>query len=277
MLLPLKVDVPMDRRPWVNYLLIAAICAVSIRGFADDDLVCRLGGVERPDDSLNAPQEIREALREWRQKQGIPDEPSKPALQPLPKLIVAITSTFVHADWGHLVGNLWFLWLFGNAVNYKICQLPYLALFLVCGFASSLAHSMFISIPSIGASGAIYGIMGVFIVFFPLNDVKMAGFFWVVPMMFRLSSIWIVLGWVAWDALWLYLGVYGGVALWAHVGGFCVGLATGLILAATHLIVPTEDEQTILQIFFPPARASVQRSPGWQDDQLRRYGPTKRI
>ena len=109
MLIPLKVDVPMDRRPWVNCALMAVIIVVSLICFKDVELLCRLAGVDL--DSTGTSLVSTMVSTEY-----------------LPLPVLALTSSLLHAGVLHLLGNMWFLWVFGNAVNYKLGQLGYLGL-----------------------------------------------------------------------------------------------------------------------------------------------------
>ncbi len=235
MLIPLKVDVPTDRRPWVNYALIALIVCVSIAGFSDDDLFCELAGIEignvDEESLLFGDIEINLTTKDF----------------PLP--VLAVTSSLLHAGWLHLIGNMLFLWIFGNALNYKFGHLGYLGLYAAAALAGGMAHYMFQGGPVVGASGAINGVMGAFLIFFPRNDVTILWIVWRFGNVSRISSGWIILFWVAWDVLFLGLGAETDTALWAHVGGFLVGFSIAMICALTGWIKPTQDEQTLLQIF----------------------------
>jgi len=155
----------------------------------------------------------------------------------------------VHGGLLHLAGNMLFLWVFGNALNYKLGHALYLLFYLLAGLGASAVHYGFDGSPMVGASGAINGVMAGFLVFFPRNDVKMLwlpGIFYL--HVFSCSSVWIILLWATWDVLYLVLGAGEGVALWAHVGGFVMGLAMATTLAVTQRIKPTPDEQTIFQV-----------------------------
>lgn len=231
MLIPLRVDVPMSRRPWANYALMGVIILVSIYAFFDSELFSELAGIrDTGGDSGDRPGVMREDL-------------------PLP--VLAVSCTFLHGGWLHLIGNMIFLWVFGNAVNYKFGHLGYAALYLASAFAGSMAHYGYGGGPAVGASGAIYGVIGAFVVFFPRNDVTVLWFFWFLwlrPGIGRISSVWPILFWVAWDIFYLALGAELGVAFWGHIGGFCAGLAIALTCALLGLVKPTQDEQTLLQL-----------------------------
>jgi len=248
MLIPLKVDVPITRRPWVNYVLIATIVVVSLVGFFDDEFFCELAGI-RVDWSGGLPDEVTYHL----------------STDELPMPVLALTSSFLHAGWIHLIGNMLFLWVFGNAINYKFGHLGYLALYLAAAMASGLAHYGFDGSPVVGASGAIYGVMGAFLVFFPRNNITIFWLIWVRPGISSLSSGWIVLFWMAWGTLFLALGTETDVALWGHIGGFVTGFTVAFICASTGLVKPTQDEETLLQVFgMRPGTASSKRRSGYR-------------
>ena len=142
----------------------------------------------------------------------------------------AVTSMFLHGGWMHLIGNMWFLWIFGNNVEDSMGHVRFVLFYLLCGLAAAglqVAFSPDSPIPMVGASGAIGGVMGAYIVLYPKVRVHMLlllGFFAtriVVPAIFMLGY---------WFALQLLGGAQslgrtgeGGVAFWAHVGGFAAG------------------------------------------------------
>jgi len=227
MLIPLRVDVPMDRLPWVNCALIIVVIALSVLGLTDTKFLLKMSGAEAV-----------AAEEGW----------GRLTTEDYPLPVLAVTSSLVHTGWFHLAGNMLFLWVFGSAVNYKFGQIQYLGLFLVTALASGMTHYAFDWSPCAGASGAIYGIMGAFLVFFPRNEVTVFWVFWLRGGVRQFSSITIVIFWIVWNVLILVLGTGGRVALWAHLGGFAAGLAIGLLYAVTGWIKPTEDEHTLLQV-----------------------------
>jgi membrane associated rhomboid family serine protease len=149
---------------------------------------------------------------------------------PVPVYLTLITSMFMHGGWAHLLGNMLFLWVFGDNIENRIGHARYLIFYLVCGIIASLSH-VFISgsssiIPSLGASGAISGVLGGYMLLFPSRRVKvvMGRGISEVPAFVALG-IWIVfqvisgLGMLGGDQ------TGGGVAYAAHIGGFIAGLA----------------------------------------------------
>jgi membrane associated rhomboid family serine protease len=141
-----------------------------------------------------------------------------------------LTSMFLHGSWMHLLGNMWFLWLFGNNVEDSMGRLRFLGFYLICGLAAAFGQvitSPASPIPMVGASGAISGVMGGYLVLYPRVKV-----FTLVILGFFFTSValpaWVMLGY--WFAIQFVSGLVsfagegGGVAFWAHVGGFVAGL-----------------------------------------------------
>ena len=148
---------------------------------------------------------------------------------PVPVYFTLITSMFMHGGWAHLLGNMLFLWVFGDNIENRIGHIRYLIFYLVCGIIASLSH-VFVSgsdslIPSLGASGAISGVLGGYLLLFPSRRVRviMGRGITTVPAFVALG-IWIVFQVIS------QLGVLGGdqggggVAYAAHIGGFIAGL-----------------------------------------------------
>lgn len=142
-----------------------------------------------------------------------------------------LTSMFMHGSWEHLLGNLLFLWVFGNNIEDSMGHLRFLAFYLLCGVAAALAHvylSPASAVPTVGASGAISGVMGAYVVLYPRVRVLM----WFPPLFFVHFRALFFLGY--WFVLQLGMGLVqfgaeqgeqGGVAFAAHVGGFVAGVA----------------------------------------------------
>ncbi|MFO8127437.1 rhomboid family intramembrane serine protease [Yoonia sp.] len=146
-----------------------------------------------------------------------------------------VTSVFLHGGIMHLAGNMLFLWIFGDNLEDEMGHIPFLLFYLACGIGASLVQFAFDPrsvIPIVGASGAIAGVMGGYLLLFPKARVDVFIFFIV---FFRVLPIpaWIMLG--LWFALQLFSGINvdtsnGGVAYWAHAGGFVIGLLLTLPL-----------------------------------------------
>ena len=154
-----------------------------------------------------------------------------------PAMLGVITGVFLHGGWLHLLGNMLFLWIFGNNIEDRLGHLPYLAFYLAGGIAASLAQVAIdpsSDVPLIGASGAIAAVLGAYFVFYPgarITSLVFLGFFY---QLLNVPAI-IVLGY--WFVLQLIDGVaslgaenaQGGVAFFAHIGGFVAGMAVALL------------------------------------------------
>jgi len=144
-----------------------------------------------------------------------------------------ITCMFLHGGFLHILGNMWFLWIFGGAVEDRLGPVSYLLFYFTCGIGSGLAQALFSwgsSLPSIGASGAISGVLGAYVVFFPSSRILTLVPLFVFFFTAQIPAI-IFIG--LWFAIQFLSGVsalnaphgasMGGVAWWAHVGGFVLG------------------------------------------------------
>src|SRR6185312_1020731 len=145
-------------------------------------------------------------------------------------LVPFISSMFLHANWWHVIGNMWFLRIFGDNVEDRLGHFGYLIFYLVCGVGADLAHLVFnfnSRLPAVGASGALAGVMGAYFVLYPRARVLT----WWIFFVFWLPA-WLVFGyWFLGEFLSAAASLFtsspgaGGVALWAHVGGFVTGFA----------------------------------------------------
>jgi membrane associated rhomboid family serine protease len=147
-------------------------------------------------------------------------------------LVTPVTSMFLHGSWGHLLGNVLFFWVFGNNVEDSMGPGRFIVFYLICGLAAAATH-VFIDpaspIPTVGASGAIAGVLGAYLVMYPRVRVNMLWLLGIVS-----TPAWLVLIW--WFIIQLLSGLpqltpmrpessTGGVAVWAHIGGFVAGVA----------------------------------------------------
>jgi membrane associated rhomboid family serine protease len=141
-------------------------------------------------------------------------------------------SMFLHGGWGHILGNAIYFWVFGNNIEDSMGSLRFLAFYLLCGLVAAGTHVMMSPaspVPTVGASGAISGVLGAYLVLYPNVRVNLL----IPPIFFRTFAIraWIVLIiWFGEQALSVYLtplnpDVSNGVAVWAHIGGFVAGVA----------------------------------------------------
>ncbi|HSG80901.1 MAG TPA: rhomboid family intramembrane serine protease [Gemmatimonadota bacterium] len=156
-----------------------------------------------------------------------------------------LTSMFMHGSWIHLIANMMFLWVFGNNVEDSMGHVRFAMFYVLCGVAAALAHVFFhpaSTFPTVGASGAISGILGAYVVLYP--NVRVHVFFppfWILPM-----RAWVVLGY--WIVIQLLMGLAewgggsaGGVAVWAHIGGFFAGLILVKLFERPQLVEAKRD------------------------------------
>ena len=217
---PIRDDQPRHSTPVVNYFIIGLNVLVylflevpvQLQGHrAFDVLVSQFGLV---------PQHFTRALEGSHQ-------------YALPATVLTIfTSMFLHGDLFHILGNLWFLWIFGDNIEDYLGHFPYLIFYLLCGFAAALtdiALGPASPLPTIGASGAIAGVMGAYILLYPrarvLTLVVLIIFFtfWWIPAWVFLGY-WFLIQFVATSIAASGAQQTGGVAFAAHVGGFIAGL-----------------------------------------------------
>ena len=147
---------------------------------------------------------------------------------PLPFWSTLVTSMFLHGGWMHLGGNMLFLWIFGDNIERRLGHLRFLAFYLACGLVAGLAHILVNSssgVPTVGASGAISGVLGGYLLLFPHNRVKVLTGYGVahVPAMVMLG-MWILVQFVNGLGEIAKTPETGGVAYMAHIGGFVAGL-----------------------------------------------------
>jgi membrane associated rhomboid family serine protease len=151
-----------------------------------------------------------------------------PPAIPYPFWTTLVTSMFLHGGWGHLGGNMLFLWIFGDNIEHRLGHLRFVVFYLACGLAAGLAH-IFSNpasiVPTVGASGAISGVLGGYLVMFPRNRVYVMTYGGVatVPAMLMLG-LWILLQFINGFGSIANTPETGGVAYLAHIGGFLAGI-----------------------------------------------------
>ncbi len=150
-----------------------------------------------------------------------------------PSILTALTSMFLHGGVAHLLGNLWYLWIFGDNVEVHLGHVRFLLLYFFSGFAATLTHwftNVGSEIPAVGASGAISGILGSYLVLFPRASVVIAAYYRRVEVpAFIMIGLWFLMQ-LFFAAGSLFRDSGSNVAFWAHVGGFVFGAAFTLIL-----------------------------------------------
>ena len=217
-MIPIRDDAPRFSTPYVNYFLVAlnsvvflfeVILAPPVR----QALIMSLGYV---------PLRVTALVSGSHQ------------VAPAAAFVPVLTSMFLHASWLHLIGNMWFLWIFGDNIEDHLGHFKYLAFYLLSGVAATMLQTAFdptSAIPNVGASGAIAGVMGAYFVLFPSARVLT-----LVPFLFIFFvwlPAWVMLGY--WFVLQFLSGAAtsivssrstnsGGIAFWAHVGGFVAGI-----------------------------------------------------
>src|SRR4051812_15957824 len=227
---PISDDNPTLHTPWMTYIILAAMFATWIlvqgAGLNDRQLagsVCNLGMVPaellhtRP---LGFGVPLGNGMACVIDNEGI-------------NWLTPITSMFLHGSWGHILGNALFFWVFGNNIEDSMGPGRFLVFYLLCGLLAAAAHVLTqpsSPIPTVGASGAISGVLGAYLVLYPRARVNIL--FWLL-IFIRVIAV------PAWAALLWWFGwqviaalpqlnpvrpeVSGGVAVWAHIGGFAAG------------------------------------------------------
>ena len=238
-MIPLSDELPTVRTPWMTYLLLAAMLLVWIfvqgAGFDQQTLVasvCNLGMVPG---ELTHMAPVGTAVPLGRNVACVVDNDPINVLTPL-------ISMFLHGGWGHLLGNCLFFWVFGNNIEDSLGSFRFLVFYLVCGLAAAAAHIIAqpaSPLPTVGASGAISGVLGAYLVLYPRVRVRMLFLFFVVPIRAWLVLIW----WFFWQLVAALpeltngADLSGGVAVWAHVGGFVTGVVLVKFFENRHLVV----------------------------------------
>lgn len=218
-MIPLKDDIPSSRFPVVNAALIAANCLAFVFELA-------LGG------------QAGAFIQSW----GIVP---RRLLEAGPSdWVTILSSMFLHGGWAHIIGNMLYLYIFGDNVEDAMGHFPYLIFYLICGSGAAWAHVLTnasSSVPTVGASGAIAGVLGAYLILFPR-----AGVLTLIPLGFFLQVVRIpamlVLGF--WIVIQFFSGLAsiplskaagGGVAWFAHIGGFVAGVVLVNLFAGRRL------------------------------------------
>ena len=212
---PLRDDQPVFSTPYITYFLIALNLVIYFfewqlgmqgRG-ALNSLVMQFGVIPRAEIGLLT---------------------GTPVFSPVGAFVPILTSMFLHASWGHVIGNMWMLYLFGDNIEDYLGHFSYLIFYLLSGVAASLTHILFNAnspIPSVGASGAIAGVMGAYLVLYPRARVLTWLFIVIVPFPAWLwLIIWASEQFLSGAASIVQTSQTSGIAFWAHVGGFVTGI-----------------------------------------------------
>jgi len=225
-MLPIRDDIPSSRFPAVTVAIIVVNVLVFLR-------------------ELQLGPQLEDMLVSFAIIPARYTQPEVAQLFTVPQQVFALfSSMFLHGGWLHLLGNMWTLWIFGDNVEDRLGRVRYLGLYLAGGFAAALLHSYTnagSTVPTIGASGAIAGVMGAYFRFYPSARVETLVPPFVFGPYFVLPAV-LFLGW--WFLLQFFNGAlslgasgagFSGVAWWAHVGGFLFGFTVCLFAKRQHV------------------------------------------
>jgi membrane associated rhomboid family serine protease len=164
--------------------------------------------------------------------------------------VTLITSMFLHGGWMHIIGNMLFLWAFGKSLEDAMGHAKFLAFYLICGVAAGITHVFFnpgITLPTVGASGAIAGVMGAYLVTFPRAKIHTLVFLFIFVTMADIPAAFILVYWFLTQLLSGYGSIAhthvtdGGVAWFAHIGGFITGMILVRFMGARTRYFPRRD------------------------------------
>ena len=231
---PIRDDNPQFEVPYVTFAIIGlnALAWMFLQGLGSEPAlsrsICQLGLI--PADILGSADLT-----------GLPQRMLCP-IDGQGSWLTVLSSMFLHGSWMHIIGNMWFMWIFGGNVEDSMGHRRFLLFYLLCGFAAAAAQMLANTsspIPMVGASGAIGGVMGAYIILYPRVHVHMLLFLGFYVTTFAVPAV-LMLGY--WIALQLLGGVIsigkasGGVAFWAHIGGFAAGSVLILLFKNERLL-----------------------------------------
>lgn len=245
-MIPLRDDIPSSRTPWVNYAILALTSLVFVVQLVADRqgrgevLIYQFGMLPYRVANPEAPLVMRQVVHQ-RTFFGYREREVRIVLDPVVHpYLTLLTCIFLHGGWMHFLGNMLFLYIFGDNVEDRFGHGGYLLFYLAMGVAASLAHFASApdsTVPTIGASGAIAGVMGAYFLLYPHASVLT-----LVPVFYFLEFI--VLPAYLFLGLWFFLQLFQGtlmsgatgVAWWAHIGGFAGGVGVTWILRRLALL-----------------------------------------
>lgn len=239
-MIPLRDNIPYRSLPIVNYSIIALCTVLFLLQLADEadqeaELVERYGMIPalvlHPDEPVT--------IREFMLVRGQPMERERQVVATVNPWLTLVTCIFLHGGWLHFIGNMWFLHIFGDNVEDRIGRIGFVIFYIFCGVMASVTHLLTnrdSPIPTIGASGAIAGVMGAYFLLYPkamvTSLVPLLGFIQIIVIPAPVFlGIWFLLQFLQ-GALASTTVESTGVAWWAHVGGFFVGAAVAACLRA---------------------------------------------
>jgi membrane associated rhomboid family serine protease len=222
-MIPLKDTIPSRTKPFVNYSLIIVTCLMFIvqinAGIRQNYLV---------DSYAFIPKELTLLL-----------SGDLYSFKPFERMF---TSIFLHGGLFHLVGNMLYLYIFGDNVEDKLGHFKYFIFYIMSGFVAAFFHYIFnpiSSIPTLGASGAVAGVMGAYFVFFPKSRVLTLVPIFIFFQIIEIPAFFFLLFWFFMQLMYGSASLYGGIqniAWWAHIGGFVFGLLVGIIYNISKLL-----------------------------------------
>lgn len=235
-MIPLRDDIPSRRLPLMNYAIIAFTSLIFLLqlGLARDPdrkVEEKFGMIPlrvlHPHQKMTVTELVQIRGRVYEREREI-------VASPIPNWLTLLTCIFLHGGWMHFLGNMWFLFIFGDNVEDRLGHALYLFFYLASGIAASFVHLITNTgsgVPTVGASGAIAGVMGAYFVLFPharvLSIIPLFVFVQVVNLPASLFlGIWFVIQFFQ-GTLAITSSETGGVAWWAHIGGFAVGFLVG--------------------------------------------------
>ncbi|MBB3204503.1 hypothetical protein FHS27_000267 [Rhodopirellula rubra] len=246
-MIPLRDDIPSRRTPVVNYIVIA-LCSLAFMAqqTAPDHGEGIISAFAMVPLRLSDPDAVPviETQRQVQTPRGIEVVNVRQELgpSPVPPWVTLITCMFLHGGWMHFIGNMWFLYIFGDNVEDRIGHVGFAALYLGTGILAGLSHYITQSsspVPTIGASGAIAGVMGAYAFLYPHARVLT-----ILPLIIIFTTIVVpapvFLG--IWFAMQVFSGLgsltngaVDGVAWWAHAGGFAAGMLLAIAVNRYHI------------------------------------------
>jgi membrane associated rhomboid family serine protease len=164
--------------------------------------------------------------------------------------VTLLTSLWLHGGWSHIIGNMLFLWAFGKSLEDALGHWKFLAFYLICGVAAGITHVFFnanSSLPTVGASGAIAGVMGAYLIKFPRAHIHTLVFLFVFLTTMDIPAVFILLYWFVTQLFSGYGSIAhthvtdGGVAWFAHIGGFITGMILVQVMGTRSRYVPRRD------------------------------------
>ena len=164
--------------------------------------------------------------------------------------LTLVTSMFLHGGWAHIIGNMLFLWAFGKSLEDAMGHSKFLAFYLICGVAAGIAHvtlNLYTTLPTVGASGAIAGVMGAYLIKFPRAKIHTLVFLFIFVTMADIPAAFILVYWFITQLFSEYGSISqtqvlnGGVAYAAHIGGFISGMILVRLMGARTRYFPRRD------------------------------------